>query len=324
VIIVDDCSTDNSIKAINPYLKDEKITLIKNKKNLGVAGSANEGIKVAKGKYVVRVDSDDFVSHDFLRFLIFFLEDNKDVFCVSCDYTFTDNSGKKLERINYSDKPISCGVMYRKDLLVKLGMYNKNFKHREEEELRARLGNLYRIKNLNVSLYRYRKHGKNKTTQVDLMTLYKKKLEKKYLNKENSNKKDYPVVIIPARKGSKRLKDKNIRKVWGKPMIYWAINAAKRSKIVKNIFVSTDCPKITKICKKLKVKIIERPAKLAQDDTYKMEAIKHAVQEILNKKINPTIVISLQANSPEITSHTIDKSIYELIKKKKIRDCDCG
>ena len=48
-----------------------------------------------------------------------------------------------------------------------------------------------------------------------------------------------------------------------------------------------------------------------------MEAIKHAVQEILNKKINPTIVISLQANSPEITSHTIDKSIYELIKKKR-------
>ena len=317
VIIVDDCSTDNSLNAIKPYLKDEKITLIKNKKNLGVAGSANEGIKVAKGKFVVRVDSDDFISHDFLRFLIFFLEDNKDAFCVSCDYTFTDNNGKKLERVNYSENPISCGVMYRKDLLVKLGMYNKKFKHREEEELRARLGNLYKIKHLNVSLYRYRKHGKNKTTQSDLMTLYKKKLEKKYFNNKKKTKRKTIIAIIPARKGSKRLKNKNIRMVWGKPMIYWAIKAAKKSKYIESVYVTTDCPKIEKITKSLKINLIKRPAKLAQDDTYKMDAIKHAVQEIMRDKIIPSIVVSVQANSPELKSETIDKSIDKLIKNKR-------
>ena len=59
VIVVDDCSTDNSLEVLEPFKKD--ITIIENKKNLGVAGSSNAGIKAAKGQFVIRVDADDFV-----------------------------------------------------------------------------------------------------------------------------------------------------------------------------------------------------------------------------------------------------------------------
>ena len=105
-------------------------------------------------------------------------------------------------------------------------------------------------------------------------------------NTHNKKTLKFPVVIIPARKGSKRLKHKNIRDVWGKPMIYWSIKAAKKSKYVKDIYVTTDCQKIYKICRSFKVNVIMRPKKLARDHVYKMDAIKHAVRIILRKKLN--------------------------------------
>ncbi len=125
---------------------------------------------------------------------------------------------------------------------------------------------------------------------------------------------DYIVVIIPARKGSKRLKNKHLRKVWGKPMIYWSIRAAKKSKYVDEIFVSSDCGKIKKICKFENVHFINRPKSLSGNSIYKMEAIIHATKYIIKKFQKPKIVVSLQANSPEVKYNTINKSIDFLVK----------
>ena len=58
------------------------------------------------------------------------------------------------------------------------------------------------------------------------------------------------IAIIPARAGSKRIKNKNIKLFRGKPIIYYSINAAKKSKIFQKIIVSTDSEKIKKISEK--------------------------------------------------------------------------
>ena len=53
--------------------------------------------------------------------------------------------------------------MYRRDLLLEYGGYNDDFRHREEEELRKRLGDFYKIHHLKIPFYRYRMHNTNKT-----------------------------------------------------------------------------------------------------------------------------------------------------------------
>ena len=58
------------------------------------------------------------------------------------------------------------------------------------------------------------------------------------------------IAIIPARSGSKRIKNKNIKLFCGKPIIYYSINEAKKSKIFQKIIVSTDSEKIKKISEK--------------------------------------------------------------------------
>lgn len=319
IIIVDDVSTDQSSEVLKNYQKDPLINIIFNKKNMGVAGSANKGIKAAKGQFVVRVDADDYVNEYYILFLSKYLRANMDLFCVSCDYYYVNNLGEKFKRLFAESVPISCGIMYRKDFLNENGLYNEQWRHREEEELRKRIGENYKIGHLKMPLYRYRKHGENKTEQKDMMELFKRKLEKipspsKNVRDIKNNKQDHIVAIIPARIGSKRLKKKNILKIHNKPMIKYAIDAALKSNLISEVYVSTESPSIAKIAIDSGASVINRPEELAEDKVVKQEVLKHAVKEI-EKIRRPDIVISLQANSPEITSEVIDGCIDQLYTK---------
>ena len=123
--------------------------------------------------------------------------------------------------------------------------------------------------------------------------MVKKKL---FLNhniiKETDNEQndlDFPVVIIPARLGSKRLKEKNLRLFKNKPMIYWAIQAAKGTKYIKKVFVSSESKKVLDVAKEYGAEAIQRPEFLSEPDVYKMDVIIHAVNEI-KKFRRPSLV----------------------------------
>tara|TARA_B100000900_G_C20601728_1_gene725935 strand:+ start:2709 stop:3392 length:684 start_codon:yes stop_codon:yes gene_type:complete len=163
-------------------------------------------------------------------------------------------------------------------------------------------------------------HSNNKTLQRNYKDKFNKLIheikfrDNKKIFKKYQNLKKEIIAIIPARSGSKRLKNKNLYKVWGKPMIFWPISELKKSSYVKDIYVTSDSKKILDYAKDLGVKIIQRPIDISDDLTPKMKAINHAVEKILDKnKKKITIVISIQANSPEITKSQIDKCIEHLI-----------
>jgi glycosyltransferase involved in cell wall biosynthesis len=163
VVVVDDVSTDNSMDAIKPF--QDQVRLVQNVENVGVAASANEGLKMSRGQFVIRVDADDFVSADMSHFMKTYLESNHDAFCVSCDYVLVNDHEEVIERKYAEKENISCGIMYRRDLLLELGGYNPLMRHREEEELRKRLGDFYKIHHLRIPFYRYRMHNHNKTKE---------------------------------------------------------------------------------------------------------------------------------------------------------------
>ena len=320
IIVIDDRSKDDSVKIIDEYREFlPNLVFIKNKKNLGVARSANLAIKKSKAKFVVRVDSDDYVNTDFLSILSSYMSEHPSILGVSCDYYLIGENQSKTKIMSSKDYPISCGIMYDRAKLLRLGLYNSSFRHREEEELRQRLGKKYDIHNLNFPLYRYQLHKKNKTRSKD----YKKKFNNKIFDIRFKNNKSITdkiklltknvIAIIPARSGSKRFKNKNMHKVWGKPMIYWTIFEAKKSSYINKIYVSSDSNKILSFAKKNKVKTIKRPVDLSDDKTIKMDAINHAIKNI-SEKIKPTLVVSLQANSPSITKNDIDRCIEHLLK----------
>ena len=115
------------------------------------------------------------------------------------------------------------------------------------------------------------------------------------------------VAIIPARGGSKRLKNKNLYPLLGKPLIQWTIDEALKSEYIQDIFVSTEDLTIKQAVLPY-CKVIDRPKNLAEDHIWMQEPITHAVKQIPYLKDSDLIVI-LQANSPEIKYEKIDECI---------------
>lgn len=123
------------------------------------------------------------------------------------------------------------------------------------------------------------------------------------------------VAIIPARGGSKRLPRKNVKKIHGKPMIQWAIDACKKSKYIGMISVSSEDEEILQIANKSHVNTIRRPKKLAEDHVWTQEVLKHAVEHIrATTSEDVSVIVRVQANSPQVTCEKIDSCIEKLIK----------
>ena len=123
------------------------------------------------------------------------------------------------------------------------------------------------------------------------------------------------VAILIGRKGSRGFKGKNTVKLFGKPCCEYPLIAAKKSRYIKKIYVSTDCPKIKKISTKYNVNFIDRPKKLATakalgEDVYKF-TYKKILESIPSKNIK--LVVLLMANAPTVTGKMIDKGIKKLL-----------
>ena len=85
-------------------------------------------------------------------------------------------------------------------------------------------------------------------------------------------------IIIPARGGSKRIPDKNITDLNGRPLIYYAITQSL--KVTDEVYVSTNSPKISNIAKKYGAKIIKRPDDLCKDTSKTEEAVDHFLNKV--------------------------------------------
>jgi len=178
VIVVDDASTDETQKVMKTY--SGRIKPLTLKKNVGLAAARNEGIKSALGRYVVNLDADDYMDENLIFTETLFLNLNPGWDAVSCDYYLVDENEQHIQRISGSEKPIACGVMFRTDLLLGIGLYDENFKMREEEDLRIRFAKNHNIQNIDLPLYRYRKHDNNMTNNKKDMAKYKKRLKTKH------------------------------------------------------------------------------------------------------------------------------------------------
>ena len=174
LIIINDASIDKTEYAIGLFRKPNSnfIRYLSNEINQGLPASINRGIKVAKGKYIVRVDSDDFVNKNFLNFLQLYQETNPESDAVACDYLVLDDNENVIERKNATEFPIACGIMFKKEHLLEIGMYDEKFIYNEEKELRIRFCKKYKIENLKIPLYRYRLHANNITKNVKEMKRY--------------------------------------------------------------------------------------------------------------------------------------------------------
>ena len=129
--------------------------------------------------------------------------------------------------------------------------------------------------------------------------------------------KKYKILAVTlARGGSKSIKKKNIYKINGKPLLYYTIKQALKSKLISRYIVSTDDKEIQKVAKKYAAECpFLRPKKLARDKSSAVDADVHALKWAeKDEGIKYDFFVELMATNPLKTHHDIDNVLKKLIK----------
>ena len=132
------------------------------------------------------------------------------------------------------------------------------------------------------------------------------------------------VALLCGRGGSKTVKDKNIYPMLGRPLMVYPLLAAKNSKYIEHIYLTSDSEKILAVGKEYCVKLIRRPDHLATDDALLEDVLVHGYNYIKQDlKKDPKIIVILLCNAATITSDLIDKCIENLLNdvNKDIDSC---
>ena len=116
----------------------------------------------------------------------------------------------------------------------------------------------------------------------------------------------YVLGLIPARGGSKGIPRKNLASVAGKPLLAWTVDAARSSRELTRVVVSTDDDEIAAAAG---VDVLRRPGELAADETPMLDVIRHAIDELA-----PDVLVLLQPTSPLRRAEHVDAAVRLLLE----------
>lgn len=196
LIIVNDCSTDNSLEIINEYAnKDHRIKVINNEFNLKLPSSLNIGYKESRGKYITWISDDNIFKQGALKFMSEYLDSYSNVDLISCAMDFKDENGivfKKTDKVSSRKSAgqlagqcnIGACFMYTKEIADKVGEYDSNLFCGEDYDYWCRIALIGNIHYSQKNFYTYRTQSQS-LSQSKAKTLNEKTviIQKKYAEK---------------------------------------------------------------------------------------------------------------------------------------------
>lgn len=194
-IIINDCSSDSTEDIIKSY-EDSRIVYIKNEENLGVAGTLNKGLELAKGEFIARMDADDISLPTRFEKQLKFMEDSPEVGVLGSNAVvfsetseiitdFPEAESEFIFNLFFSSQIIHPSVMARRKLIDDgLYKYNPRWEGREDYALWLYLVNHTKLANFKEPLLKYRVHNLQVTQNRNENTLHEHSILKhEFLNR---------------------------------------------------------------------------------------------------------------------------------------------
>ncbi len=186
LIVVDDGSTDDSLKILDGFSGLEYLKIIKFEENRGFCVALNKGVKVATGDYIMRVDPDDIVLKNRIEGQVAFLEKNKEIDVVGSNVIyFQSNSKQEVFRSNFPTDYVAIkatfirgdhgvqhpSTMIRARVMKQYKYVQENFKAEDYELFARMIKDGHRFANINEPLTKMRVHSQSVTGNIQYLTI---------------------------------------------------------------------------------------------------------------------------------------------------------
>jgi CMP-N-acetylneuraminic acid synthetase len=318
LIIIDDGSTDGSAAILDAYEGNPKIRIVR-QENQGLTVSNNIALRLARGKYLIRLDADDYLDENALLVMANHLEQHAEVGLVFPDYYLVDSEGGliRLERrhnftdgVSLYDQPAhgAC-TMIRRDCLLALGGYNEDFSCQDGYDLWIRFIEEYKISNVNLPLFYYRQHPSNLTGNETRILETRARIKEQHLR-------DRPMLdvlcVMPVRGTAADPQSPIFKKIGDRALLDWSIDAAREAKSVKAIVVVTsDTLVIDHVSSRYPdVSVIRRPAELGRLNTPLEATVSYALAEwSRDTQQSADALLMLYAEAPFRGARVIDMAV---------------
>ncbi len=183
LIIVDDCSRDNTAEVIRNY-RDPRIRFYKNRKNLGMVPNVNKAVKLAESEFIGILNSDDYYAPFMLERALNILEKNPRIGFTTSSYIVVNEKNEEIVRVKHYDKLVvfppkegfrrliqgnlnpPSGVIFRKRCLEEVGLFDNEFQYCHDWNMWLRMSQKYHFAYIPEFLFYYRIHKKNASIAI--------------------------------------------------------------------------------------------------------------------------------------------------------------
>lgn len=325
LLIIDDGSTDDSKNIIEKYRDDSKVSIIY-QQNKGLNVTNNIAMRASTGKYIMRLDADDYLKVDALEIMSEIMENDPQLGLVFPDYYYIDENSNitGLEVRHNFDKDVSlydqpahgACTMIRLENLKILGGYNESFTCQDGYDLWIKFIMHYKVTNISKPLFYYRRHGNNLTVNEERILSTRKKIKETYAD-NFINSTPSTVAIIPVRNTFLGKINWPLFEIDNKTVLYNAVEKLFNAKKINWVVLTSSDKEILEHGKKIKEKfpgliIIQRPEEYSKSYETLFKTFEYVLEQLKKMEIIPNALMSLSLEFPFITSDIIDDAIYTL------------
>lgn len=322
LIIIDDGSTDNSRQIIERYAGHPKIIPIF-QQNKGLNITNNIALKVARGRYIMRLDADDWLDENALSVMAGALDRDPKLGLVFPDYYTVDEAGHVIElvrrhnfdEVTLMDQPAhgAC-TMIRHEFLLTLDGYDETLRCQDGYDLWIRFIAHYKVSNINLPLFYYRQHGSSQTKQERRILDARAQI----IERHSKLKGEPPsaVAVIPVRGRVLDPASMALDILGGRPLVDWTVEAALAARHIDHVIVTTpDADVLDHVVSTFgkSVFTVRRQAKLAMPNTRLVDTLIDTLDTFATEYDDPDAVAVLQIEHPFRGATYVDTAIEVMV-----------
>jgi len=320
LLIIDDGSTDGSRDIVLEYEGRPGVRVLL-QQNAGLNRTSNTALGMARGRYIMRLDADDYLAPEALAVMTDILERNPSVGLVFPDYYYVDENGAVIGReirndfnggVSLPDMPAhgAC-TLIRRSHLLSVGGYSEEFRCQDGYDLWLRFIEKHDVRNVNEPLFYYRQHGGSLSGDRRMIVETRARIKEAHASR--SNRPACPTLaFVPVRGLSVDPHCLALEQLGGRTLLDWTLDAALEATQLCGVAVTTpDAAVMDHVRRRYgsAVHIVERPRAFARSNTALHDTLQHVLDSLPLLARQARACMMLSVETPFRSSLYIDKAV---------------